>query len=222
MRYANREEAGRKLAKRLLAWAAVPDLVVLALPRGGVPVGFEVARELGAPLDVAVVRKLGVPGEEELAMGAVASGGALFLNPEVIGLLGIPAGTVDEVVRREQKEVERRERVYRDGRAPLEIEGRTVILVDDGLATGATMRAAIDSVKRRKPARLIVAVPVAAASTCEDIGALVDEIVCLATPEPFYAVGLWYEEFPQLDDEDVRELLRTVRQDAPVSRRGRG
>lgn len=180
---------------------------MLALPRGGVPVGAEVARHLGAPLDVMVVRKLGVPGHEELAMGALASGGALVVNEEVVGALGIPRSAIEAAAAREARELERREHAYRDDRPPAEVAGRIVILVDDGLATGSTMRAAVAALRRRGPKRLVVAVPVAAASTCEDLAGEVDEIVCGQTPEPFQAVGLWYEDFSQTTDEEVHAEL---------------
>lgn len=206
-RFADRVEAGRRLAEALRGYAGRPDVVVLALPRGGVPVAYRVARALGAPLDVFLVRKLGVPGHEELAMGAIASGGTRVLNPEVVAALGIPGGTIDAVAAREAEELERRERAYRGERPPPEVRGRTVILVDDGLATGSTMRAAVAALRRQEPARLVVAVPVGAAETCEALRAEADAVVCVLTPEPFYAVGLWYRDFAQTTDDEVRELL---------------
>ena len=183
------------------------DTVVLALPRGGVPVAAEIAHELAVPLDVFVVRKLGVPGHEELALGAIASGGVRVLNQGVVDAARMSPEAVERVARRELEEVERREAAYRGGRPPVETAGKRVILVDDGLATGATMRAAVAAVRATDPARIVVAVPIAAASTCEELAREVDEIVCLRTPEPFYAVGLWYEDFSQTTDEEVRALL---------------
>ena len=183
------------------------DTVVLALPRGGVPVAAEIAHELAVPLDVFVVRKLGVPGHEELALGAIASGGVRVLNQGVVDAARMSPEAVERVARRELEEVERREAAYRGGRPPVETAGKRVILVDDGLATGATMRAAVAAVRATGPARIVVAVPIAAASTCEELAREVDEIVCLRTPEPFYAVGLWYEDFSQTTDEEVRALL---------------
>jgi putative phosphoribosyl transferase len=214
MRFHDRVEAGRELAERLQHYAHRPDVLVLGLPRGGVPVAFEVAQALDAPLDVFLVRKLGVPGHEELAMGAIASGGVRVLNPEVVAHLAIPAQAIEQVAVREQQEMERRERLYRDGRAPPAIEGRTVILVDDGLATGSTMRAGIAALRRLNPARIVAAVPVAAPEVCEQLSGEADEMVCARTPEPFYAVGLWYEDFGQTSDDEVRELLARARRRA--------
>jgi putative phosphoribosyl transferase len=205
--FRDRVEAGQHLAGELAEYAHQPDVLVLGLPRGGVPVAFEVARALHAKLDVFLVRKLGVPGHEELAMGAIASGDIRVLNEEVVEMLRIPQRIVDEVAEWEKRELERREREYRGDRPPLEIRGRTVILIDDGLATGATMRAAARALQQEDPRRLVVAVPVAARQTCEAFQDEVDEIVCAATPEPFQAVGLWYEDFSQSTDEEVRELL---------------
>ena len=213
-RYRDRRHAGRVLASTLSKYAGRPDVLVLALPRGGVPVAYEVAKQLGAPLDVFVVRKLGVPGREELAMGALASGSALVLNRDVVSGLRIPQSAIEAVVREEQKELERRERAYRGALPPLDVRGKTVILVDDGLATGSTMRAAVAGLRQLGPKRIVVAVPIAAESTCEELSAEVDDIVCAATPEPFYAVGLWYEDFSQTTDEEVRELLESGRRDA--------
>jgi len=206
-RFQDRAEAGRELAEKLVEYAGRTDVLVLALPRGGVPVGYEVARALEAPLDVFVVRKLGVPGHEELAMGAVASGGIWVLNEDVIQLLKLPSGMIEAVAARELQELERRERAYRGDRPPLELRGRTVILVDDGLATGSTMRAAVAAVRRLQPARLIVAVPTAAPSTCAELGLEADECISCITPDPFYAVGVWYEDFSQTTDQEVRDLL---------------
>jgi erythromycin esterase-like protein/predicted phosphoribosyltransferase len=206
-RFRNRNEAGRLLAKKLTAYANRPDVLVFALPRGGVPVAYEVARALGAPLDVFVVRKLGIPGYEELAMGAVATGGVRVLNDEIVRRLRIPEYIIDAVAAREQQELARRERLYRGGRPPPDVRGRTVILVDDGLATGATMRAAIMALRQLQPARIIVAIPTASPETCEELKAEVDEVVCAITPEPFLAVGHWYEDFSQTTDEEVRDLL---------------
>ena len=205
--FVNRREAGEELATKLAAYANRPDVLVLALPRGGVPVGFAVARALNVPLDVFLVRKLGVPGHEELAMGAVASGGVRVLNPDVVEMLRIPAAIIDTVASRELQEIERRERRYRARRPAVEVQGRTLILVDDGLATGATMRAAVTALRQRRPARVIVAVPTAAPETCADLRTEVDEVVCARTPEPFYAVGLWYDDFTQVSDDEVRDLL---------------
>jgi predicted phosphoribosyltransferase len=205
--FRDRREAGRALAEHLMSYANRPDVLVLALPRGGVPVAFEVARALNAPLDIFLVRKLGVPGYEELAMGAIASGGVRVLNEDVISYLRIPAEVIDEVAAREEKELERRERAYRGTTAPLDVRGRTIILIDDGLATGSTMLAAVAALRQQQPARLVVAVPIAAEATCNAIRAQVDETVCAETPEPFFAVGLWYEDFSQTTDEEVRELL---------------
>ncbi len=211
-RYHDRYDAGRTLARLLMDHAGARDVLVLALPRGGVPVGYEVARALHAPLDIFLVRKLGVPGHEELAMGAIASGGVRVLNPRVVDQLRIPQSAIDRVAEREQAELERRERAYRGDRPPPRVEGCDVILVDDGLATGSTMRAAAAALKAMRPRRLVVAVPVAAAETCDELRAEVDEVVCALTPEPFYAVGLWYEDFSQTTDEEVRELLAAAQE----------
>jgi predicted phosphoribosyltransferase len=205
--FRDRREAGRLLAAKLAAYANRPDVIVLALPRGGVPVAYEVAQALSAPLDVFLVRKLGVPGYEELAMGAIASGGVRVLNDQLVGGLRIPDYIVDEVARWEQQELARRERLYRGDRPPPDVRGRTVILVDDGLATGATMLAAVKALRQMQPARIVVAVPTASPETCEQLRAEVDDIICAITPEPFHAVGLWYEDFSQTTDEEVRDLL---------------
>jgi predicted phosphoribosyltransferase len=206
-RFRNRTDAGRQLAEKLAAYAHRPDVLVLALPRGGVPVGYEVARALGAPLDIFLVRKLGVPGYEELAMGAVATGGVRVLNDEIVRGLGISEHEIDAAAARELQELARRERLYRGDRPLPGIAGRTVILVDDGLATGATMRAAIAAVRQQQPARIVVAVPTASPDTCEALKAEADDVVCAMTPEPFLAVGHWYEDFTQTTDDEARELL---------------
>jgi putative phosphoribosyl transferase len=208
MLFQNRYEAGRVLASRLMQYANQPDVAVLALPRGGAPVGYEVAKALHVPLDVFVVRKLGVPGHEELAMGAIASGGVRVLNEDLVRALGIPESVIDRIAEREQRELERREQEYRECRPPLDVRGRTVILVDDGLATGSSMRVATMAVKQLQPARVVVAVPVASPVTCAEFQSEVDQVVCAVTPEPFWAVGQWYEDFSQTSDEEVRELLR--------------
>jgi len=208
--FRDRHDAGRQLGRAL---AEKPgkrgDVIVLGLPRGGVPVAAHVAEALGAPLDVFIVRKLGVPGHEELAMGAIASGGVRVMNRDVLDYMAIPVQTIDAVAAREQRELERREREYRGARPPLDVRGKTVILVDDGLATGSTMRAAVNALRKMEPRTVIVAVPVAARSTCEEFRGdpAVDDIVCLRTPEPFQAVGLWYDDFGQTSDEEVHELL---------------
>ena len=206
-RYADRREAGAVLAGHLREFAG-RDVVVLGLPRGGIPVACEVAMALRAPLDVFVVRKLGLPGHPELAMGAIASGGVRVLNDELIRQLRVPYAAIDAVARTEQIELERRERAYRGARPPIPIEGRVVILVDDGLATGSTMKAAVQAVKQRNPARVVVAVPVGARETCEELSRAADEVICARTPEPFSAVGQWYLDFDQTTDEEVGDLLR--------------
>jgi putative phosphoribosyl transferase len=213
MQFRDRAEAGRFLAEKLKAYANRPDVLVLALPRGGVPVAYEVARALHAPLDVFLVRKLGVPGHEELAMGAIATGGVRVLNKDVVDSLRIPDSMIDAVATKEMEELKRRERVYRDDRRPPQIHGRTVILIDDGLATGSTMRAATIALRQQQPARIIVAVPVAVAETCDAFKDQVDDIICAVTPEPFFAVGLWYRDFSQTTDEEVRELLEKAAQE---------
>ncbi|MGB7016926.1 MAG: phosphoribosyltransferase [Candidatus Cybelea sp.] len=203
----DRAEAGRELAEALGEYASRPDAVVLALPRGGVPVGAQVAQRLGLPLDVYVVRKLGVPGHAELAMGALASDGTCVLDREMIASLRIDERDVQAVVAREIEEVARRERTFRDERPQAEVTGKSVILVDDGLATGATMRAAAIALRKRNPAEIVVAVPVAAYRTCEALADVADRVVCPYTPEPFVAVGLFYENFEQTHDDEVRQLL---------------
>lgn len=209
LRFRDRHHAGRVLAKELEAYRGRPDLLVLALPRGGVAVGFEVARALGAPLDVFIVRKLGFPGHEEYAMGAIASGGVQVMNP-MPGVAVAPEA-VAAVVAREKDELARRERLYRGDRPAVAICGRTVIVVDDGLATGSTMRAAVLSIRQQRPTRLVVAVPVGAVDTCAQLRTEADEVVCAATPHPFRAVGLHYESFPQSSDDEVHELLDAAR-----------
>lgn len=207
MLFQNRRDAGRQLAARLAHHADRDDVLVLALPRGGVPVGYEVAEALGAPLDVFLVRKLGVPGHEELAMGAIASGGVRVLNDRVLRATGLTETDIAEVEEQEREELERRERAYRAGREPLDVRGETVILVDDGLATGSTMRAAVAALRRMHPARIVVGVPVGAPDTCAELAEEADEVVCAHEPEPFYGVGMWYDDFSQTTDDEVRELL---------------
>jgi predicted phosphoribosyltransferase len=211
MLFANRREAGRMLASLLMKYANRDDVLVLALPRGGVPVGFEVARALKAPLDVFIVRKLGVPGHDELAMGAIATGGVRVLNDDVVIPFELEPEVIDAVAAREEKELVRRERLYRGARPAPDVQGRTVILVDDGLATGSTMRAAVAALRKQGPARIVVAVPVAAPETCEEFKTEVDEAVCAATPLMFNGVGRWYEDFSQTTDEEVHELLAQAR-----------
>jgi putative phosphoribosyl transferase len=205
--FRDRAEAGELLAAQLTQYRDRHDVVVLALPRGGAPVAREVARALGVPFDVYVVRKLGVPGHEELAMGAIATGGIRQLNRDVVEALGIPINVIDAVAAREQQELDRREQAYRGDRGPISLTNKTVILVDDGLATGSTMRAAVMSVRQQQPARVIVAVPVGAPSTCADLATEADDVVCLRTPDPFVAVGLWYRDFTPTTDHEVRRLL---------------
>ena len=207
MQFRNRIEAGQQLAKRLTKYANRSDVLVLALPRGGVPVGYEVAQALKAPLDVFVVRKLGVPGHEELALGAIASGGVRVLNGSVVDSLGILDETIDAVTTRELRELERRERAFRDDRPAPDVQGRTVILVDDGIATGSTMRAAVGALRQLEAARIVVATPTAALSTVGEMRPDVDELVAVMTPADFAGVGQWYEDFSQTTDEEVRELL---------------
>jgi predicted phosphoribosyltransferase len=211
MLFHDRREAGRALARALREHPGIEDALVLALPRGGVPVAYEVARELHLPLDVFVVRKLGVPGEEELAMGALASGGLVVLNPGVVRACHVSQAAVDAAVARQQPEIDRREALYRAGEPPLPVAGRTLILVDDGLATGSTIRAAVRAL-HPLAGRVVVAVPVAAPATCEELRAEVDEVVCLREPENFMAVGQFYELFEQTTDDEVRALLLAARQ----------
>jgi len=205
--FRNRHDAGKFLAGKLKHLANDPDVIVLGLPRGGMPVAYEIARKLNAPLDIFIVRKLGVPIYEELAMGAIASGGVRVLNEEVVRKLGITPRMIDAVASEQECELERREHEYRGDREPLDVTGRTVILADDGLATGASMRAAVQALRKRNPARIIVAVPVGAAETCEQFEKEVDEVVCGRRPEHFGAVGEWYQDFTQTTDEEVSELL---------------
>ena len=212
MIFQDRTDAGQELAARLTKYANRPDVLVLALPRGGVPVAYEVAKKIGAPLDVFLVRKLGVPGHEELAMGAIASGGVRVINEDVVRFLNIPDEVIDAVAADEQQELERRGSAYRDDRPPPDVKGRVVILIDDGLADGSTMRAAAAALRKQGPARIVVAVPVSAPETCNEFRSEVDEIVCAVTPEPFRGVGLWYKDFSQTTDEEVRELLERARQ----------
>jgi predicted phosphoribosyltransferase len=207
--FADRREAGQELGRRLDAYAGRDDVVVLALPRGGVPVGYEVARALGAPLDVFLVRKLGVPGHRELAMGALASGGVRVLDEPLIRHLGIPPEAIDAITREEQTELERRESLYRE-RAPAEVRGRVVILADDGLATGSTMKAAVRAVRAREPSRIVVAVPVGSREACRELGQMADEVVCARVPPHFSAVGQWFRDFSQTTDAEVRALLHEI------------
>lgn len=215
MSFRDRHEAGQFLAQKLLQYRDEPDIIVLALPRGGVPVAFEVAKALDAPLDIFLVRKLGVPGHEELAMGAVADGGVVVLNEDVVGPLNIPEDIIDDAIGRESRTIQKQRANYRDGQPAPSIQGRTVILVDDGLATGATMIAAARSVRTRKPERLIIAVPVGSAGACAQLMREADEVVCLASPEPFWAVGVYYRDFSQTEDDDVERLLREARAARP-------
>jgi predicted phosphoribosyltransferase len=205
--YENRREAGRALARHLAKYAGHPDAVVLGLARGGVPIAFEVAHALGVPFDALAVRKLGLPGREELAMGAIASGGALTINYDVVDALDIPMHVLEQVMREEASTLERSERAYRTRPRP-SVRDKTVILVDDGLATGSTMKAAVRALRAEHPKRIVVAVPVAPPETCDDLRAYADEIVCAATPRAFLAVGLWYRDFSQVTDDEVRRALQ--------------
>jgi predicted phosphoribosyltransferase len=206
----DRREAGKELAAELSAYKGNPDVVVLGLPRGGVPVAFEVANALGAPLDVFVVRKLGVPGHRELAMGAIASGGVRVLNSDVVNAVGVAPMVIDAVAAQESREIERQEREYRASALSRDFSGKTVIVIDDGLATGSTMRAAVRALRQFGPARIVVAVPVGAEITCRELENEADEVVCPDTPDPFRAVSLWYEDFGQTSDHEVRHLLETA------------
>ncbi|WP_332774858.1 phosphoribosyltransferase [Polaromonas sp.] len=217
--FRDRQHGGQVLARKLAHYRGQPGLIVLALPRGGVPVAFEVATALRAPLDVLIVRKLGYPGQEEYAMGAITSGGVRVMNRETAGM--VPEEVIEAVVAREQAELVRREQLYRGQRPALALENRTVILVDDGLATGSSMRAAVMAVKRSKPARTVVAVPVAALETCESMRSEVDELVCAMAPLAFHAVGLWYRDFPQTADEEVQALLKAAWQMSATTGRQR-
>jgi predicted phosphoribosyltransferase len=208
--FKDRRDAGEILARGLLSYADREDVIVLALPRGGVPVAYEVAKRLHAPLDVFLVRKLGVPGQEEVAMGAIASGGIRVLTPRIMRELSIGAPELEAVTLAEQRELARRERAYRGRRPPLSVAGKTVILVDDGVATGSSMSAAVAAIRQLDPARIVVGVPVAPDPTARQLGEMADEVVCAARPEPFISVGQFYEDFPQTDDEEVRELLEAA------------
>jgi predicted phosphoribosyltransferase len=219
--FKDRRDAGRVLAGRLEHYRHRPDVLVLGLPRGGVPVAYEVACALQAPLDVFLVRKLGVPGHEELAMGAIASGGALVLNDEVVRGLRIPPEAIQRVADQEARELLRREKAYREGRPPPEVEGKTAILVDDGLATGSSMRAAITALRQLQPARIVVAVPAAPDSTCRELASEVDEMVCATTPAPFLAVGQSYRDFTQTTDEEVHQFLSAASAAARAQERAR-
>jgi putative phosphoribosyl transferase len=214
--YRNRRDAGVELATHLNQLRNCSDVVVLALPRGGVPVAYEVARALGAPLDVFLVRKLGLPGHPELAMGAIASGGVRVLNDDVVSWYRVSEASIEHVARIEQAELQRREHAYRNGREPIELEGRVVLLVDDGLATGSTMKAAVAAVRAHAPSRIVVAVPVGAPETCREFADVADDIVCARAPDRFAAVGEWYRDFSQTTDEEVRDLLHGASH--PVSR----
>jgi putative phosphoribosyl transferase len=211
----DRAEAGKSLAAKLETYANRPGALVLALPRGGVPVGFEVSRALNAPLDVFVVRKLGMPGHEELAMGAIASGGVKVINRDVVQRFRIQREIIEAVASREAEELVRRERLYRGNKPAPEISGRLAILVDDGLATGSSMSAALEALRKQNPDRIVVGVPVAAPSTCDEFRAQVDDIVCAVTPEPFYGVGMWYEDFSQTSDQEIHELLEQASRERP-------
>lgn len=209
-KFPNRNAAGKVLAEELQPYANNPSVIVLALPRGGVPVAYEIAKHLSVPLDIFVVRKLGVPGHEELAMGAIASGGMTVFNEDVLRDILVEKNTIDSVIQSEQKELTRREIVYRGNRPSLELENKIIILVDDGIATGATMRAAIQSIRKKNPAKIIVAVPVAALSSCEEMATLADSIICPLQPTYFNAVGTWYDDFSQTSDEEVHEWLAKI------------
>jgi putative phosphoribosyl transferase len=210
----DRRDGGRFLASKLAIYRGLPNLMVLGLPRGGVPVAYEVARRLRAPLDVFVVRKLGMPGHEELALGAIASGGVLVLNHDIINQLRVPEPTIAAIAARESKELARREAMYRGARPPLDLRDKTVILVDDGLATGATIRAAATAVRSASPRTLVVGVPVGSLDTCTAMRALADEVICAATPSPFFSVGSWYHDFAQTTDDEVRALLERPTEEA--------
>lgn len=218
MRFRDRRDAGRILAHHLMNYADCPDVLVLGLPRGGVPVAFEVAQALHAPLDVFLVRKLGVPGFEELAMGAIATGGVRVLNKDVLRSINASDAMIETVVNKEMQELNRREQLYRGERPSPKIAGKTIILIDDGLATGSTMRAAVAALRQRAPARVIVAVPVGARETCVAVQKECDEVICPQCPEPFYAVGAWYRDFSQTTDEEVQTLLRLAANASDVRR----
>jgi putative phosphoribosyl transferase len=220
--FVDRRHAGHALAFALRAYRGRPDLLVLALPRGGVPVAYEVARSLEAPLDVFVVRKLGVPGHEEFAMGALASGGLCLVNDEVVRELGISTADIRRTARLESQELARRELAYRGERPPADVAGKTVVLVDDGLATGSTMRVAVRALRQRGAARIVAAVPIGAPESCAEMAGEADDAICAVTPEPFYAVGQWYEDFTQTSDEEVRELLEAARREHEERRHAAG
>jgi putative phosphoribosyl transferase len=209
-KFSNRIQAGQMLAKHLQAYSNNKDVLVLALPRGGVPVGFEIAKQLNATLDVCIVRKLGVPGHKELAMGAIASENTIVFNQDIIDTLGIDREKITEVVNQELRELRRRNQIYRGDKPAIDVKNKTVILVDDGIATGATMRAALTIIHQQQPAKIIIAVPVAALSTCEQLRLQVDEVICLQRPEIMSAIGLWYEDFSQTTDNEVRALLENL------------
>jgi putative phosphoribosyl transferase len=213
--FRNRRDAGRKLAARLAQYAGRTDVIALGLPRGGIPVAFEVAQALGAPLDAFLVRKLGLPGHEEQAIGAIASGGVRVLNEELVRTLNVPASMIELIEERERLELRRRERVYRGSRSAPDVSGRTVLLIDDGLATGATMQAAVAALRQQQPAWIVGAVPVASPDVCQEMATHVDEMVCVETPDHFYAVGLWYREFGPTSDEEVCSLLRRAQETPP-------
>ena len=214
MRFRDRIDAGKRLADRLKTFANQPNVIILALPRGGVPVAFEIAQALNLSLDVLNVRKLGVPGHEEMAMGAIAAGNVRIMNQDIVRSLNIPETAIQRVIEEEQVELARRERLYRDARPAPAVEGKTVLLVDDGLATGATMAAAVSAVKQQKPARIIVAVPTGSGAACAEFENMVSEVICLNKPDDFGAVGLWYEHFSQTTDQEVRQLLEQVQKHA--------
>lgn len=213
--FRDRADAGRFLASKLTAYANREGVLILALPRGGVPAAYEVAKALNAPLDIFLVRKLGVPGNEELAMGAIATGNVVVLNEEVIRTLDVPRAEIDIVAKKEKQELERREQIYRGDYPPPDVRGHTAILIDDGLATGSTMRAAVVALRKQQPDRIVVAVPAAAESTCNEFRSEVDEVICAITPEPFLAVGMWYEDFSQTTDDEVREILKRAWHELP-------
>jgi putative phosphoribosyl transferase len=212
--FLDRYDAGRRLASALSNYADRSDLLILALPRGGVPVAYEVARALHAPLDVFLVRKLGFPGHEELAMGAIATGGVRIIDQQIVQMFGISDEAIDRVTATEQRELERREQLYRDGRPAPDVKGRTAILIDDGLATGSTMRAAVQALRQEGARKIVIAVPVAPPETCEAFRDEVDDIICAVTPEPFRAVGIWYADFSETTDDEVRELLARAEREA--------
>ena len=213
--FLDRYDAGRRLAARLTKFADQQDVMILALPRGGVPVAYEVARALNAPLDVFLVRKLGFPGHPELAMGAIATGGVRILDHFLIQMYAVRSEDIDRITASEQRELERRERTYRDDRPPPDVKDHTVILIDDGLATGSTMRAAVEALRQEGARKIVVAVPVAPPDTCDAMKSEVDEIICAVTPEPFRAVGIWYADFGETTDDEVRDLLARAERDTP-------